>query len=143
METETATVMGDGDECVKKTCSSTEEWNESQCKCVKKGDGGKPCVKKTCSSSQLWNQSQCKCVSKTAPPPPGGTSGSTVLGAAGDWGSGRNSNWKKVTAVMKSQKIKIALGLGDYSYTKASDWQPVVDDLQKAGIPFKGRCRKS
>jgi acid phosphatase len=67
-----------------------------------------------------------------------GVTGSTVLGAAGDWGSGRNDRWKKTADLMKAQKVKVMLGLGDYSYTSVSDWQKVIDYLKKAGIMSKG-----
>jgi hypothetical protein len=60
------------------------------------------------------------------------------IGAAGDWGSGRNDNWKKTVKLMVDNKVNLALGLGDYSYSSVSDFQPVVDELKKAGIPMKG-----
>lgn len=73
----------------------------------------------------------------TAPPPPGGggtTSGSITIGAAGDWGSGRNSNWQRTADQMIKQKVNVMLGLGDYSYTSTGDWQKVIDRLKKGGI---------
>jgi predicted phosphodiesterase len=60
--------------------------------------------------------------------------GSITLGAAGDWGSGRNSNWQKTVSAMKAAKVDVMLGLGDYSYTSVGDWQKVIDALKKAGI---------
>ena len=75
---------------------------------------------------------------KEPPPVTGTTKATVVLGAAGDWGSGRNSNWKKTADNMKKNNVELALGLGDYSYTNLSDWQKVVDYLKKAGIAMKG-----
>ena len=60
------------------------------------------------------------------------------IAAAGDWGSGRNDNWKKTVQLMIDNKVNLALGLGDYSYGSMSDFQPVVNELKKAGIPMKG-----
>jgi hypothetical protein len=60
------------------------------------------------------------------------------IAAAGDWGSGRNDNWKKTVQLMVDNKVNLALGLGDYSYGSMSDFQPVVSELKKAGIPMKG-----
>ena len=39
---------------------------------------------------------------------------------------------------MINNKINLALGLGDYSYGSVSEFEPVVDTLKAAGIPFKG-----
>jgi len=60
------------------------------------------------------------------------------IGAAGDWGSARNENWKKTVKLMVDNKVNLALGLGDYSYATVKDFQPVVDELKKAGIQMKG-----
>ena len=60
------------------------------------------------------------------------------IGAAGDWGSARNDNWEETVDLMINSKINLALGLGDYSYGSVSDFEPVVDTLKAAGIPFKG-----
>ena len=60
------------------------------------------------------------------------------IGAAGDWGSARNNNWEETVDLMINSKINLALGLGDYSYGSVSDFEPVVDTLNAAGIPFKG-----
>jgi hypothetical protein len=68
----------------------------------------------------------------------GPISSNYYIGAAGDWGSGRNDNWKKTVQLMINNKVNLALGLGDYSYGSLSEFQPVVDELKKAGIPMKG-----
>ncbi len=60
------------------------------------------------------------------------------IGAAGDWGSARNDNWKKTVQLMKDNKVDLALGLGDYAYGSIKKFQPVVDELKEAGIPMKG-----
>jgi hypothetical protein len=60
------------------------------------------------------------------------------IGAAGDWGSARNDNWKKTVQLMVENKVDLALGLGDYSYGRLEEFQPVVDELMDAGIPMKG-----
>lgn len=60
------------------------------------------------------------------------------IGAAGDWGSARNNNWKETVDLMINSKINLALGLGDYSYGSVSDFEPVLDTLKSAGILFKG-----
>jgi hypothetical protein len=60
------------------------------------------------------------------------------IGAAGDWGSARNDNWKKTVQLMIDNKVNLALGLGDYSYGSVNEFQPVVDELKKAGIIMKG-----
>ncbi len=60
------------------------------------------------------------------------------VGAAGDWGSARNDNWKKTVQLMVDNKVDLALGLGDYAYGSITKFQPVVDELKKAGIPMKG-----
>ena len=60
------------------------------------------------------------------------------IGAAGDWGSARNNNWQETVDLMINSKINLALGLGDYSYGSVSDFEPVVNSLKDAGIPFKG-----
>jgi hypothetical protein len=60
------------------------------------------------------------------------------IGAAGDWGSARNDNWKKTVKLMIDNKVDLALGLGDYSYGEMEEFQPVVDELRKAGIIMKG-----
>ncbi|MGI0021433.1 MAG: metallophosphoesterase family protein, partial [Nitrososphaeraceae archaeon] len=65
-------------------------------------------------------------------------SSSYYIGATGDWGSARNNNWEKTVDLMTNSKINLALGLGDYSYGSVSDFEPVVDTLKAAGIPFKG-----
>jgi hypothetical protein len=39
---------------------------------------------------------------------------------------------------MVDNKVDVALGLGDYSYDTLEKFQPVVDELRKAGIPMKG-----
>jgi F5/8 type C domain/Calcineurin-like phosphoesterase len=61
-----------------------------------------------------------------------------TIGAAGDWGSARNDNWKKTVQLMIDNKVDLALGLGDYAYGGMQKFQPVVDKLKKAGIPMKG-----
>ena len=61
-----------------------------------------------------------------------------TIGAAGDWGSARNDNWKKTVQLMIDNKVDLALGLGDYAYGGMRKFQPVVDELKKAGIPMKG-----
>ncbi len=61
-----------------------------------------------------------------------------TIGAAGDWGSARNDNWKKTVQLMIDNKVDLALGLGDYAYGGIQKFQPVVDELKKAGIPMKG-----
>jgi hypothetical protein len=61
-----------------------------------------------------------------------------TIGAAGDWGSARNDNWKKTVKLMIDNKVDLALGLGDYAYGGMKKFQPVVDELKKAGIPMKG-----
>jgi hypothetical protein len=60
------------------------------------------------------------------------------IGVAGDWGSARNDNWKKTVQLMVENKVDLALGLGDYSYGRMEEFQPVVDELSKAGIIMKG-----
>lgn len=60
------------------------------------------------------------------------------IGAAGDWGAARNENWKQTVKLMVDNKVNLALGLGDYSYATVKDFQPVVDELKKAGIQMKG-----
>jgi hypothetical protein len=60
------------------------------------------------------------------------------IAAAGDWGSTRNDNWKKTTQLMIDNKVNLSLGLGDYSYGSANEFESVVDALKKAGIPMKG-----
>lgn len=60
------------------------------------------------------------------------------IGATGDWGSARNDNWKKTVQLMIDNKVDLALGLGDYAYGGMKKFQPVVDELKKAGIPMKG-----
>lgn len=60
------------------------------------------------------------------------------IGAAGDWGSSRNDNWKKTVQLMIDNKVELALGLGDYSYGTVKEFQPVVDTLKQGGIPMKG-----
>jgi F5/8 type C domain len=60
------------------------------------------------------------------------------IGAAGDWGSARNDNWEATVDLMINNKINLALGLGDYSYGSVSEFEPVVNTLKAAGIPFKG-----
>jgi predicted phosphodiesterase len=60
------------------------------------------------------------------------------IGTAGDWGSARNNNWEETVDLMINSKINLALGLGDYSYGSVSDFEPVLDTLKAAGIPFKG-----
>jgi predicted phosphodiesterase len=60
------------------------------------------------------------------------------IGAVGDWGSARNDNWEETVDLMINNKINLALGLGDYSYGSVSEFEPVVDTLKAAGIPFKG-----
>jgi hypothetical protein len=60
------------------------------------------------------------------------------IAAVGDWGSTRNDNWKKTTQLMIDNKVNLSLGLGDYSYGSANEFEPVVDALKKAGIPMKG-----
>ena len=61
-----------------------------------------------------------------------------TIAAAGDWGSARNDNWKKTVQLMIDNKVDLALGLGDYAYGGIQKFQPVVDELKKAGIPMKG-----
>jgi acid phosphatase len=39
---------------------------------------------------------------------------------------------------MIGNKVNLSLGLGDYSYGNANEFEPVVDALKKAGIPMKG-----
>ena len=60
------------------------------------------------------------------------------IGAAGDWGSARNDNWKQTVDLMINNKVNLALGLGDFSYGSVGEFEPVVDALKAAGIPFKG-----
>lgn len=60
------------------------------------------------------------------------------IAAAGDWGSGRNDNWKKTVRLMIDNKVDLALGLGDYSYGSKKEFEPIVDALNKSGIPMKG-----
>jgi hypothetical protein len=60
------------------------------------------------------------------------------IGAAGDWGSARNDNWKQTVDLMIDNKINLALGLGDYSYGTLDEFEPVVNELKDAGIPMKG-----
>ena len=61
-----------------------------------------------------------------------------TIGAAGDWGTARNDNWKKTVKLMIDNKVDLALGLGDYAYGGMQKFEPVVDELKKAGIPMKG-----
>jgi hypothetical protein len=61
-----------------------------------------------------------------------------TIGAAGDWGSARNDNWKKTVKLLIDNKVDLALGLGDYAYGGMQKFQPVVDELKEAGIPMKG-----
>jgi hypothetical protein len=61
-----------------------------------------------------------------------------TIGAAGDWGSARNDNWKRTVKLMIDNKVDLALGLGDYAYGGIQKFQPVVDELKKAGILMKG-----
>jgi hypothetical protein len=60
------------------------------------------------------------------------------IGAAGDWGSARNDNWKKTVELMVDNKVNLSLGLGDYSYGSVKEFYPVVDALKNASIPMKG-----
>ena len=60
------------------------------------------------------------------------------IGAAGDWGSAQNDNWKNIVDLMIKNKVNLALGLGDYSYGTVDQFKPVVDALKAAGISFKG-----
>jgi biopolymer transport protein ExbD len=60
------------------------------------------------------------------------------IGAAGDWGSARNDNWEQTVDLMIDNKINLALGLGDYSYSSVEEFEQVVDELKNAGIPIKG-----
>lgn len=66
------------------------------------------------------------------------TSSNYYIGAAGDWGSARNDNWKNIVDLMINNKVNLALGLGDYSYGTVDEFKPVVDALKAAGISFKG-----
>jgi predicted phosphodiesterase/Tfp pilus assembly major pilin PilA len=68
----------------------------------------------------------------------GPISSNFYIGAAGDWGSARSDNWKKTVQLMINNKVNLALGLGDYSYGSVGDFEPVIDTLRDAGIPFKG-----
>ncbi len=68
----------------------------------------------------------------------GPISSNYYIGAAGDWGSARNDNWKNTVQLMINNKVNLALGLGDYSYGSVGKFEPVVDELKKAGIPMKG-----
>jgi predicted phosphodiesterase len=68
----------------------------------------------------------------------GPISSNFYIGAAGDWGSARNDNWKQTVELMINNKVNLALGLGDFSYGSVGDFVPVVDALKAAGIPFKG-----
>jgi len=68
----------------------------------------------------------------------GPISSNFYIGAAGDWGSARNDNWKKTVQLMINNKVNLALGLGDYSYGSVGEFEPVIDSLREAGIPFKG-----
>lgn len=68
----------------------------------------------------------------------GPISSNYYIGAAGDWGSARNDNWKKTVKLMIDNKVDLALGLGDYSYGSVKEFKPVVDELKSAGIPMKG-----
>ncbi|HEU4468099.1 MAG TPA: discoidin domain-containing protein [Nitrososphaeraceae archaeon] len=60
------------------------------------------------------------------------------IGAAGDWGSSGNDNWKKTVQLMIDNNVELALGLGDYSYGTINEFKPVVDSLKEAGITMKG-----
>ena len=68
----------------------------------------------------------------------GPISSNFYIGAAGDWGSARSDNWKKTVQLMINNKVNLALGLGDYSYGSVGEFEPVIDTLRDAGIPFKG-----
>jgi predicted phosphohydrolase len=69
-------------------------------------------------------------------PPPATTPGTLVFAAAGDWGSGRNSNWQKVVAAMATVKPSVVLVPGDMSYSGGvAKWSPVTDAIKK--IPSK------
>jgi predicted phosphodiesterase len=58
------------------------------------------------------------------------TGSGITFAAAGDWGSGRNRNWQKVVAVMKTARPSVVLILGDMSYTNAGAFKPVTDALK-------------
>lgn len=66
------------------------------------------------------------------------TGSNFIIGAAGDWGSSRNDNWKKTVQGMADNEVQLALGLGDYSYGSVSEFKPVVDGLKGLGIQMKG-----
>jgi hypothetical protein len=52
--------------------------------------------------------------------------------AAGDWGSGRNTNWQKTVAEMAKFKPDVVLIPGDTAYTGGSaKFKPVVDAIKK------------
>ena len=66
---------------------------------------------------------------------PGGT---TKFSCAGDWGSGRNSNWKGVVAEMKKFKPNAVVRVGDFSYTDAGAFEPVIDGIKAFGAKNLG-----
>jgi predicted phosphohydrolase len=65
-------------------------------------------------------------------PPPATVPGTLVFAAAGDWGSGRNANWKKVVAAMAAVKPSVVLIPGDMSYSGGVPaFKPVTDAIKK------------
>jgi len=50
---------------------------------------------------------------------------------------------EKTVQLMINNKVNLALGLGDYSYGSVGEFEPVVDALKAAGIPFQGCTGKS
>lgn len=66
------------------------------------------------------------------------TGSGITFAAAGDWGSGRNSNWQKVIAVIKSKNPKAVLVVGDQSYTNPSAFKPVTDAIKAMGAKALG-----
>ncbi len=71
----------------------------------------------------------------------GGTStGDAVkFSVAGDWGSGRNSNWQGVVAEMAKFKPNVVVVPGDLSYAGgAAKFKPVTDAIKKFGAKVFG-----
>lgn len=82
---------------------------------------------KVCTPPQVLNAS-CTCVDPVQPPP---TGGNIAFCAAGDWGSGKNSNWQKTVATMKTLHPNVVLVPGDTAYSGGSaKFKPVTDAIK-------------
>ena len=61
---------------------------------------------------------------------PKGGGGGIKFAAAGDWGNGRNSNWKATMANIKKQHPSVVLIPGDFSYTTPKDFTQVTSQIK-------------